>query len=29
MRLAGWFVFECNNFDKFKAVVLAYEAEAI
>ena len=29
MRLAGWFVFECSSFDKFKAVVLAYEAEAI
>ena len=27
MRLAGWFVFECDNFDKFKATVLAYEAE--
>lgn len=29
MRLAGWFVFECDNFDKFKSVVLAYEAEQI
>ena len=29
MRLAGWFVFECDNFDKFKATVLAYEAEQI
>ncbi len=29
MRLAGWFVFECNNFDKFKAIVLAYEAEVV
>ena len=29
MRLAGWFVFECSNFDKFKSTVLAYEAEAI
>ncbi len=28
MRLAGWFVFECDNFDKFKATVLAYETEA-
>ena len=27
MRLAGWFVFECDNFDKFKATVLAYEKE--
>ena len=27
MRLAGWFVFECDNFDRFKATVLAYEAE--
>lgn len=27
MRLAGWFVFECDNFEKFKATVLAYEAE--
>ena len=27
MRLAGWFVFECDNFDKFKSVVLVYEAE--
>jgi hypothetical protein len=29
MRLAGWFVFECDNFDKFKATVLAYEAEQV
>lgn len=29
MRLAGWFVFECDNFDKFKAVVIAYEKECI
>jgi hypothetical protein len=27
MRLAGWFVFECDNFDKFKKIVLAYESE--
>ena len=27
MRLVGWFVFECDNFDKFKATVLAYETE--
>lgn len=27
MRAAGWFVFECDNFAKFKATVLAYEAE--
>lgn len=27
MRLAGWFVFECDNFDKFKATVIAYEKE--
>lgn len=27
MRLAGWFVFECDNFEKFKATVMAYEAE--
>jgi hypothetical protein len=29
MRLGGWFVFECDNFDKFKATVLAYEAEQV
>ncbi len=29
MREAGWFVFECDNFDKFKATVLAYEAEQV
>lgn len=27
MRLAGWYVFECDNFDKFKAIVIAYEKE--
>lgn len=27
MRLAGWFVFECDNFEKFKATVIAYEKE--
>lgn len=27
MRLAGWFVFECDDFDVFRATVLAYEAE--
>ncbi len=27
MRLAGWYVFECDNFDKFKATVIAYEKE--
>ena len=27
MRLAGWFVFECDSFDKFKSVVHAYERE--
>lgn len=29
MRLAGWFVFECDNFEKFKKTVKAYEAEQI
>lgn len=29
MRLAGWYVFECDNFERFKATVLAYEAEQI
>lgn len=29
MRLAGWFVFECDNFDKFKATVIAYEKECV
>ena len=29
MRLAGWFVFECSSFDKFKSTVLAYEAEQV
>lgn len=27
MRLAGWFVFECDNFENFKLTVLAYEKE--
>lgn len=27
MRLAGWYVFECDDFDKFKAIVHAYEKE--
>ncbi len=27
MRLAGWFVFECDDFEKFKATVIAYEQE--
>lgn len=27
LRLAGWYVFECDNFDKFKATVIAYEKE--
>lgn len=27
MRLAGWFVFECDNFEVFKKTVLAYEQE--
>ena len=27
MRLAGCFVFVCDNFDKFKTTVLAYEQE--
>lgn len=27
MRMAGFFVFETDNFDKFKATVLAYEKE--
>ena len=27
LRLAGWFVFECNDFEKFKATVKAYEQE--
>lgn len=27
MRLAGWFVFECDDLAKFKATVLAYEQE--
>lgn len=27
MRLAGWYVFECDNFEKFKTVVIAYEME--
>jgi hypothetical protein len=29
MRLVGWFVFECDNLAKFKAIVLAYEAEQV
>lgn len=29
MRLAGWYVFECDNFDKFKATVIAYEEECL
>ncbi len=29
MRLCGWFVFECDNFDVFKATVLAYEQECV
>lgn len=29
MRLAGWFVFECDNFEKFKATVIAYEKECL
>ena len=29
MRLAGWLVFECDNFDEFKSIVLAYEAEQV
>lgn len=27
MRLAGWFVFECDNFLKFKSTVEIYEQE--
>jgi hypothetical protein len=27
MRLAGWFVFECDNLDTFKRTVIAYEGE--
>lgn len=29
MRLAGWFVFECDNFETFKATVIAYEKEQV
>ena len=29
MRLAGWFVFEADSFDLFKATVIAYEAEQV
>lgn len=29
MRFAGWFVFECDNFEKFKATVIAYEKEQV
>ena len=27
MRLAGWYVFVCDSFEKFKATVIAYEKE--
>lgn len=27
MRLAGWYVFECDSLEKFKATVTAYERE--
>ena len=27
MRAAGWYVFECDDFEKFKQAVLAYERE--
>jgi len=27
MRLAGWYVFECDSFNKFKQIVHAYERE--
>ncbi len=27
MRLAGWYGFECSDFDKFKVTVIAYEKE--
>ena len=27
LRLAGWFVFECNDFEKFRQTVVAYEKE--
>lgn len=27
MRLAGWFVFVCDSFDRFKKIVIAYEGE--
>lgn len=27
MRAAGWYVFECDNFEVFKATVIAYEQE--
>lgn len=29
MRLAGWFVFECDNFARFRTVVYAYENEQV
>ena len=29
MRLAGWYVFVCDNFDKFKVIVLDYEQECV
>lgn len=27
MRTAGWYVFECDDFEAFKATVIAYEQE--
>lgn len=27
MRIAGWYVFECDSFDRFKQIVYAYEGE--
>lgn len=29
MREAGWFVFECSDFEEFKKTVLAYELENV
>lgn len=29
MREAGWFVFECSDFEEFKKTVLAYERENV
>lgn len=29
MRAAGWFVFECSDFEMFKKTVLAYEGENV